>query len=103
MPLTKLEMEFQTFSSQTTACMTSFISDLHCFADERLMEKRIQMKKKKVGVTEEGSFQKDNAHKGDILEEKENEGTMIQLNAPNYAAQNIYRTCKFWKQILAQL
>lgn len=87
MPVTKLEMEFQIFSSQTTACMTSFISDLHCFTDERLMEKRRkQMKKKKVGVTEDGSFQKDNAHKGDILEEKENEGTMIQLNAPNYAA-----------------
>lgn len=68
------------------------------------MEKRrLQMKKKKLGIIEGGSFQKDNTQKGDILEEKENEGTMIQLNAPNYAAQNIYRTCKFWKQILAQL
>lgn len=68
------------------------------------MEKRrIQRKKKKLGVIEEGSFQEDNTHVGDILEEKENEGTMIQLNAPNYAAQNIYRTCIFWKQILAQL
>lgn len=61
------------------------------------------MKNKKLGVIEGGNFQKDNTHKGEVLEEKENEGTMIQLNAPNYAAQNIYRTCKFWKQILAQL
>lgn len=61
------------------------------------------MKKKKLGLLEEVSLQKDNTHMGDILEEKENEGTMIQLNAPNYAAQNIYRTCILWKRILAQL
>lgn len=61
--VTKLEMAFQIISSQTTTYKTFLISYLHCFVDDLTgwwkKKRRVQMKKKQLGIIEEGSFQKD--------------------------------------------
>lgn len=46
------------------------------------------MKNKELGLIGEGSFQEDDTPKGDIQEEKEDEGTTVQLNVQNYVARN---------------